>query len=145
MATCRSITRLFVLRRSGCGHRFFVLDQRFPPILLLGIALVLVSAFCLQSRPGTRLLSDPLTLAFATIAMLTSAVYSIADAVAVQHVPAEVVFFWQCTIALPIYVALALARQRLLGGPGQLRSQGVGGTDSGSISSLARSPMCPTC
>ena len=97
---------------------FLFLDQRFPPILLLGIALVLVSAFCLQSRPGTRLLSDPLTLAFATIAMLTSAVYSIADAVAVQYVPAEVVFFWQCTIALPIYVALVLARQRLLGGPG---------------------------
>ena len=97
---------------------FVFLGQTFTPSLLFGITVVLLAVFFLQRQPGARLLSNPLTLAYALMAMLTSAVYSLADAAAAQVAPAVVVYFWQSVVALPIYVFFLWARQSYSGGPG---------------------------
>jgi len=96
---------------------FFVLQRSYSPTLLLGIALVLGGAFFLQYRPETRLLSEPMTLLFAVAAMLTSAVYSIIDAVAVQQVNPVVMYFGQSIVALATFVVLLRARYKFASGP----------------------------
>ena len=96
---------------------FIFLGQTFTLPLLSGIVLVLLAVFFLQWRPGARLLSDPRTLTYALIAMLTSAGYSIADAAAAQAAPPVVVFFWQSVLALPIYLTFLWTRQKLFDGP----------------------------
>lgn len=63
-----------------------VLDETYSPTMLLGIALVLIGAFLLQYKPGTRLLSQPLTLWFAVLAMYGHGVITLADAAAVRQV-----------------------------------------------------------
>lgn len=97
---------------------FVALGQTYSPQLLSGIALVLGGAFLLQYRPGVSVLSEPLTLIFAVAAMLTSAVYSIVDAVAVQQVQPVVMYFGQSVVALPMFTVLLYARQKHGGGPG---------------------------
>lgn len=88
-------------------------DEQYSPMLLLGISFVLGGAFFLQYRRDGSLLSDPLTLSFALIAMITSGLYSIADAHAAQSVPPVVVFFWQSAVALPLFsCALWFIRRR---------------------------------
>ena len=96
---------------------FVVLGQTYSPPLLLGIAFVLGSAFFLQYRPGVRLLSDPLTLFLAVAAMFTSAVYSVADAAAVQQVQPVVMYFGQSVVALATFALLLYLRQRHASGP----------------------------
>ena len=100
------------------GIGFIFLGQTFTPALLLGIALVVSGTFFLQRRPGARFLSDPLTLGYAMCAMLTSAIYSIVDAAAVQQVPPVIVFLWQSVVALPTYLFLLWIRQQCAAGPG---------------------------
>ena len=94
---------------------FVFLGQSFEPMLLIGIALVVGGAFALQHRAGARLLSDPLTLTYAVLAMLASAVYSVVDARAVVHMPPGIVFFWQSLVALPLYLTLLAVRRRRSG------------------------------
>ena len=96
---------------------FFILQRSYSPTLLLGITLVLGGAFFLQYRPKTRLLSEPLTLLFAVAAMLTSAVYSIIDAMAVQQVNPVVMYFGQSIVALATFVVLLRARCKFAPGP----------------------------
>lgn len=69
--------------------------------LLLGIALVLAGGFRLQMRPGRRF-DDPVALAAAVCAMLGSAVYSVADGLAMRMVPPELVLIWGQGLALPV-------------------------------------------
>jgi drug/metabolite transporter (DMT)-like permease len=89
------------------------LDEHYSAMLLLGVALVLIGAFFLQYRRGSGLLADPLTLSFAFIAMLTSGLYSVADAHAARAVSPVVVFFWQSVVAAPLFVtALWIIRRR---------------------------------
>ena len=90
---------------------FLVLGQRYSPLLIAGIALVLVGGFLLQHRPGLRLLSDPKTLACALLAMSGVAIYSLSDSEAVRRIPPSVVFFWVEVSCLVGYLVLF----RLLG------------------------------
>jgi len=82
------------------------LKTDYAPALLGGIAMVVVGAFLLQYRPGTRLLSDPLTLLLAVVSMCGTGIYSIADAGAVQSVPPSVLFFWIELGLLPLYAVV---------------------------------------
>lgn len=92
--------------------------QTYDLVLLVGVSLVLLGAIFLQIRAGARLLSDPLTLVFSIGAMLSSAIYSIVDAAAVQRVEPVVMFVGQSVIALPIFALLLCARQKYVSGPG---------------------------
>jgi len=73
----------------------------YTPLVLVGISMVLVGAFWLQYKRGVRLLDNPLTLAFALLAMAGTGVNSIADALAVQVVAPSVLFFWTFIFTLP--------------------------------------------
>ena len=73
----------------------------YTPLVLVGISMVLVGAFWLQYKRGVRLLDNPLTLAFALLAMAGTGVNSIADALAVQVVAPSVIFFWTFIFTLP--------------------------------------------
>lgn len=83
--------------------------------LLIGIVLVLAGGFLLQARPGRRF-DDPRTLTAAVVAMLGSAVYSMADGRAMQVAPPELVLVWAQGLALPV----ELLAFRLIGMPVRL-------------------------
>jgi len=85
---------------------FLVLGQRYSPLLLAGIALVLVGGFLLQYRPGMRLLDDPRTLACALLSMSGVAIYSLSDSEAVRRIPPAVMFFWVEASCLVAYLVL---------------------------------------
>ena len=85
---------------------WLLLGERYAPILLAGIGLVLFGGFLLQYRPGVNLLDDRRTLATAIVAMCGTAVYSISDARAVQTVSPAVFFFWVEALCLPGYFVL---------------------------------------
>ncbi len=76
----------------------------YTPLVLAGISMVLAGAFWLQYKRGGRLLNNPLTLAFALLAMAGTGVNSIADALAVQVVAPSVIFFWTFIFTLPGFV-----------------------------------------
>jgi drug/metabolite transporter (DMT)-like permease len=76
----------------------------YTPLVLAGISMVLAGAFWLQYKRGGRLLNNPLTLAFALLAMVGTGVNSIADALAVQVVAPSVIFFWTFIFTLPGFV-----------------------------------------
>ena len=76
----------------------------YTPIVLAGISMVLVGAFCLQYKRGARLLDNPLTLTFALLAMAGTGVNSIADSLAVQVVAPSVIFFWTFIFTLPGFI-----------------------------------------
>lgn len=71
-----------------------LLGERYPWPLLFGIALVMLGGFALQYRRGSRLLSDPVTLAFALAAMSGTGIYSIADGRLMQTTEPSVALFW---------------------------------------------------
>lgn len=73
---------------------FLLLGERYPPALLLGVALVVAGGFALQYRPQARLLSDPVTLTFALLAMSGTGIYSLADGALMRNVAPSVVLFW---------------------------------------------------
>jgi drug/metabolite transporter (DMT)-like permease len=85
---------------------FVVLGERYHPVLLAGIALVLTGTLALQHRPGRRLLAEPLTLALAVLALLASAVYALTDARLVQRVDPTAVLFWVQTLTVPAYALI---------------------------------------
>ncbi|HYH38185.1 MAG TPA: hypothetical protein VD860_08195 [Azospirillum sp.] len=98
--------------------------------LLAGIALVLAGGFLLQARPGKRF-DDPRALAAAVVAMLGSAVYSVADGRAMQMAAPELVLVWAQGLALPVQ----LLAFRLIGMPVRLggRRGLVSGMAAGAI------------
>jgi len=85
---------------------FLVLGERYRPVLLIGIALVLAGSVALQYRRGARLLSEPLTLGLAVLALLASAVYALADSRSVRRADPVAVLFWVQTITVPVFAAL---------------------------------------
>lgn len=85
---------------------FLFLGQQYAPILLAGIALVLVGGFLLQYQRGVNLLGDPRTLGIAILAMCGTAIYSLSDSRAVRQVPPPVMFFWVETLCLVTYIFL---------------------------------------
>ena len=85
---------------------FLVLGQRYRPILLAGIALVLAGTFALQYRPGARLLAEPVNFGLAVLAMLGSVVYALTDARLVRRIDPVAVLFWVQSITVPVYAAV---------------------------------------
>jgi uncharacterized membrane protein len=85
---------------------FLVLGERYRPILLAGIALVLAGTFVLQYRPGARLLAEPLNFALAVLAMLGSAGYALTDARLVRRIDPVAVLFWVQAITVPVYAVV---------------------------------------
>ena len=81
----------------------------YSPLALVGIAMVIAGAFWLQYKRGVRMLDNPVTLMFALLAMVGTAVNSIADARAVQVVAPSVIFFWTFVFTLPGFVLLFTA------------------------------------
>ena len=76
-----------VLGFLGLGHRYSL-------TMLGGIALVLIGAFFLQYKRGTRLFRQPLVMLTALGALAGSGVYSLADAEAMRTVEPMVFLFW---------------------------------------------------
>lgn len=81
---------------------FFVLGERYSAALLGGIALVIAGTFALQYKPGARLLSEPLPLALSVMALLGSAVYSIADAQLMQSMHPTAALVWIQAASVPM-------------------------------------------
>ena len=73
---------------------FLVLGHRYSLTMLGGIALVLIGAFFLQYKRGTRLFRQPLVMLTALGALAGSGVYSLADAEAMRTVEPMVFLFW---------------------------------------------------
>ncbi len=88
------------------GHQYSV-------TVLVGIGLVVIGAFLLQYHDGGRLIHDIRTLAVAFLAMTCSAVYSLADAKAMETVEPVVFFFWDALLMVPMAVLMfSLTRPR---------------------------------
>jgi drug/metabolite transporter (DMT)-like permease len=85
---------------------FLVLGERYRPVLLAGIALVLAGTFALQYRPGVRLLAEPLNFGLAVLAMLGSTGYALTDARLVRRIDPVAVLFWVQVITVPVYAAV---------------------------------------
>ena len=83
---------------------FLFLGESYSAALLAGIALVLVGAFALQFRRGTRLLDDPLTLTFAVLAMAGTGMYTIGDSRIMRVVEPPVLLVWIQFLCVPPYV-----------------------------------------
>ena len=73
---------------------FLALGHRYSLTTLGGIALVLIGAFFLQYKRGTRLFRQPLVMLTALGALAGSGVYSLADAEAMRTVEPMVFLFW---------------------------------------------------
>lgn len=85
---------------------FLFMGQRYSPLLLAGIGLVLVEGYQLQRRPGMRPFSEPRILACALLSMTGVATYSLADSEGVRHVAPSVLFFWVELSCLAGYLLL---------------------------------------
>ena len=91
---------------------YFVLGQRYPFVLLVGIAIVLVSAFLLQfERGGTRVFDNRRALVLAVAAMCAHGGLTLADAEAMRSVrPEEFFLATYLLVVLPgmgvVFVAL---------------------------------------
>lgn len=100
---------------------WLLLGKTYAASAIGAILLIIVSALLLQRSPG-RLSDDPRSTSLAVAAMLGSAVYSIADAQAMQHVTAGVFIFW-----VYVLVSAELALACLLIEDGPLRERLVSG------------------
>lgn len=67
--------------------------EAYSALALLGVLMVVFSGLLIQ-KPSDRLFDDPIALGFALLAMVASAVYSIADSVAMRHVEPSSFLFW---------------------------------------------------
>ena len=81
---------------------YLFLEQYYSPVTLLGISLILMSAIMIQYRRGAVLLQRPKLIFTAVAAMLGSAIYSLADSVAMETITPAPFLFW-------VYTALTLA------------------------------------
>lgn len=90
---------------------YFVLGQRYPFVLLAGIAIVLVSAFLLQyERGGARVFDNWRALVLAVAAMCAHGALTLIDAEAMRSVRPEQLFVvMQPLVVLPVMAALLVA------------------------------------
>jgi drug/metabolite transporter (DMT)-like permease len=79
--------------------------------VLAGMGMVVAGGFLLLYRRGTHFLSEPLTLAFALIAMSGTGIYSIADSLLMKTLQPEVQMFWVECLLIPLYLSLFLRRR----------------------------------
>lgn len=87
------------------------LDKSYAPAAIVAILLIIAGALMLQRSPG-RVFSDPRATVIATIAMLGSALYSMADAHAMLYAPPDTFLFWVYTlIALQLAFATVLVER----------------------------------
>ena len=72
---------------------WFLFDQSYSALAALGILVIIASGFLLQ-KPKGRLFDDFGALGLALLAMVASAVYTLADSVAMKHAEPNVFLFW---------------------------------------------------
>ena len=87
---------------------FFLFGHRYSASMLAGIALVLIGAFLLQYRPGSRFFSQPATLTVATLAMCAGGLVSLADAEAMKEVEPAAFMFVQNIFLIPAMTLVML-------------------------------------
>jgi drug/metabolite transporter (DMT)-like permease len=85
---------------------FLALGERYRPVVLAGIALVLAGTFALQYRPGARLLAEPLNFGLAVLAMLGSVAYALTDTRLVRRIDPVAVLFCVQAVTVPVYAAV---------------------------------------
>ena len=90
---------------------YLVLGQRYPVVLLAGIAIVLVAAFMLQhERGGVRVFDNWRALALAVASMCAHGALTLVDAEAMRSVRPEQLFLvMQPLVVLPVMAALLVA------------------------------------
>lgn len=92
---------------------FLFLGETYSIFTIGGILLVVAGGFLLLYRRGSNILSDPVTLAFALIAMSGTAIYSLADTRLMQTLSPAVQMFWVEGLLTPFYVLIYLfSRQK---------------------------------
>ena len=90
---------------------WLVLGQRYGPTMLGGVALVVIGAFFLQYRRGSRLLQHPATFATAALAMAGMGTQSLADSEAMRTVEPAVLLVWQYFLLIPACVIFFVIRK----------------------------------
>lgn len=96
---------------------WLVLGQSYGPTMLAGVILVVMGAFFLQYRRGSRLLQHPATFATAAFAMAGMGTQSLADSEAMRTVEPAVLLVWQYLLLFPacvIFFAIRKPADRLL-------------------------------
>jgi len=73
---------------------YIFLERYYSPLTLVGISLTLLGAIMIQYRRGTGLLQRPTLILSATAAMVGSAIYGLADSVAMQTITPAPFLFW---------------------------------------------------
>lgn len=90
---------------------YLFLERYYSPLTLVGISLILVSAIMIQYRRGASLLQRPKLIFTATVAMIGSAIYGLADSVAMGTItPAPFLFWVYTTLTLAFIVFFTLTR-----------------------------------
>jgi drug/metabolite transporter (DMT)-like permease len=80
---------------------WLVLDQRYGPQMLAGIALVMMGAFFLQYKRGARLFHQPATLFTAILAMAGLGAQSLADSEAIKGIEPAALLVWEYFLLVP--------------------------------------------
>jgi drug/metabolite transporter (DMT)-like permease len=96
---------------------YLFLERHYSPVTLMGIVLTLVGAIMIQYRRGAGLLQHPKLVLTATLAMIGSAIYGLADSVAMQSIEPAPFLFWVYTIltlAFTVFFALSRPKKRPL-------------------------------
>ena len=70
-----------------------LLEKTYAPLTVLGIGLIIFAGLAIQKTPGS-LFDNPRALALAALAMLGSAIYSLADAAGMQVTSPATFVFW---------------------------------------------------
>jgi len=105
------IARSYPLMIVAIGMLLF--GHQYSVSVLGGIALVVIGAFFLQYHDENKLVQNKRALSMAFLAMTCSAVYSLADAAAMQDVEPVIFFFWDSLLIVPMAVLLfSLTRPR---------------------------------
>jgi drug/metabolite transporter (DMT)-like permease len=92
---------------------YLFLERYYSPVTLMGIVLTLVGAIMIQYRRGAGLLQHPKLVLTATLAMIGSAIYGLADSAAMQSIEPAPFLFWVYTIlTLAFIVFFALSRPK---------------------------------
>jgi len=91
---------------------FLFMNQSYSPMMLAGIALVIIGAFMIQFKGRAHLLSDPRTLSIALLAMAGHGIATIADSIAVKTVPPGTQLFWTNVLTFLIWISFDKALGR---------------------------------
>jgi len=96
---------------------YLFLERYYSLVTLAGIGLTLVGAIMIQYRRGAGLLQHPKLVFTATAAMIGSAIYGLADSVAMQNIAPAPFLFWVYTVlslAFTVFFTLTRPSQRPL-------------------------------